>query len=319
MASTEQVRPCTPLPKSIADAPGDVIRLTLSHLATPNTRYASVVCKSFRSPALSLMTSLASVVPRDQPDRQLQILTSVTNLSLEVRDLTTAAPWNTPRCTNWLRSLKLVGRPARSAQNTCGAEEESDTVPHSADLESLTAAVAASTRLTRLALRDCSGLVSGLLPSCPQLVDLEVVESLSITETWPRGRFNAPCYLCRGVLQQVSTLRTLRLQDDSYSAWAALLPELAHLPNLRSLGTVRVEEREAAHALFLLTRLTQLSVIWAGYFTSNFHMSRLSGLSDLEFVYGNRFTEALPGLLELTQLQRITLLDRAAASKPRGL
>lgn len=169
------------------------------------------------------------------------------------------------------------------------------------------AEIAQATRLTNLILRSSEILAAPLVNALPQLQSLRI---------YPKHRQDVLPRQSEMIsaLRQSADLTLLRL--DSLTNWMPLLPALANLPKLRSVGTVYVTVKHVVTLLTALTQLTSLglntgrlqdSIANGAFFrTWRTHLSKLSSLQQLEVAafssQGSYLCEGIQGLVTLERL-----------------
>lgn len=294
----------------LANLPQDVLVLIFSLLPMFWLRSVRRTCRSFRAASVSLIRSLRTTIPRKNFHHQLHAFPYATSLALEVRNLPRSSPLLAkPLCSARLCYLKLLSEP-RGPNNNFSSACDLNELAQSPHLEAFTAGLAAATLLTSVTLVDGLAAINVLIPACPQLQELELLRESE--------RDPGPSWAWRESLTALRTagnLHTLRFHASLRAPWADMLAELAHLPNLRSLGCVQVGDVDVLEFLFRLTRLTQLVVEWNEPSIRELpRLSELSRLEDLDlrrkgFFWRFWSSEVGLALRGLPQLQRLQLCN----------
>lgn len=204
----------------------------------------------------------------------LQAFSYTTSLTLEVRDVRSAAVVANPLCSASLCHLKLSSTPP-GPRNGFSADGDFSAWARGPHTRPFATGLASATKLTCITLVNCPAALDVIVPSCRELRKLEL---LSDSEQ-PMRR---PSREALAVLSRASNLHTLRCHLSFRAPWGALLPDLARLPNLRSLGWVGVKDAAVLQGLVSMTQLTELVVRWEMGGDLAPYLSRLSRLSRLE-------------------------------------
>lgn len=283
----------------LSTLPAELLGCIFSHLAPSWLRPVRHTCRSFRDASLPLIGgSLSATFPRDGALHQLETLCWITNLTLEIQDLSSFS-----LVVYFLRSARLQHLRLITRLGICHAEDLT-ALPWSPHLDSLAAGLKEATCLTRLTLVECRvSLIVVVAAACPQL---EVLELCGVTvESW--RSWEEECVRASfATLRQARKLNTICFDLPCPAPWAALLGDVTHLP-LRSLGRVQVDNAAALAGLARLTQLTQLVVTWEHMADQPLaELSRLARLENLELDYDTRRSSDIPGLLRgLTNVKRL--------------
>lgn len=282
---------------NIVDLPAGVLDYVFSHLSPSWLRSVRCTCRYLRSASLPLIRNLRATVPRDGVQHQLRALPHVTNFTLEVFDLTLTSVVANPLCSARLRHLSLTFLPTVSHCCLNGFSQHPQ-------WECFEMGLKAATRLTGVTLSSCMGVLSRVVPACPQLRQLELlaVSYCSLEEE---------CIQALAALRLASNLHTLRCNVYPSYAWEALLPELVHLPKMRSLSCVALEDEALLDDLAKLTQLTQL-VVNSERLPERQSLAGLTRLTHIKnLVLRRGFQTDSPelaiALCKLSQLQRLCL------------